>query len=436
MNEVRIHKKFKPLYNEETRYYIITGERGTMKSFSVNTFLSQKLLQQDQTILFTRFTMESAKDSIIPEFNEKIELLNMSNYVDVYQRDIHSKVTNSKILFRGIKTSQGDQTAKLKSLTGVNIWVLDEAEELTDEEKFDKIDLSIRTTKARNMVIIIMNPTLKSHFIYKRFFQDKVTDDFNGVHDGVTYINLTLMDNRQNIDAELLESLDKLKKNNPIAYYKRLNSGWIDENEIGKIKVAWFRSFSFNDLDAKAFNFDKDLIWDFVIDGAYTKAEQNDATAILAFARIFNNLYIRAAISVRLEMPELLKFIPSFCKAHGYSKKSRIWIEPKASGLSIAQMIRSDTELNIIIDNPPKGRDETNHHKYKSAKEMRTDGNLPFMEALRVLLMDGFDFSYFLEECKYFPTFDHDDLVDCLNMAIDKCEIVDSDSEFFGIASM
>jgi PBSX family phage terminase large subunit len=435
MNNIQIHKKFKPLYAEKTRYYIITGERGTSKSFTVNTFLSQKLLQQNQKILFTRFTMESAKDSIIPEFNEKIELLNIQDRVDVYVRDIHSKVTNSKIMFRGIKTSQGDQTAKLKSLTDVNIWVLDEAEELTDEEKFNKIDLSIRTKKARNMVIIIMNPTLKSHFIYKRFFQDKVSDDFNGIHDGVTYINLTLLDNRQNIDAELLEGLDKLKKTNPIAYYKRLNSGWIDENEIGKIKITWFKTFSFNEIDAKAFNFDKDLTWDFVIDGAYTKAEQNDATAILAFARIFNNLYIRAAISVRLEMPELLRFIPGFCKANGYNKKSRIWIEPKASGLSIAQMVRADTKLNIIIDNPPKGRDETNHHKYKSAKEMRTDGNLPFMEAGRVLLMEGVDFSYFLEECKYFPTFEHDDLVDTLNMAIDKSEMIETESSFFGIES-
>jgi hypothetical protein len=63
---------------------------------------------------------------------EKIELLNLESAFDIQLRDIYSKVSNSKIMFRGIKTSQGIQTAKLKSLTDVNIWVIDEAEELAD----------------------------------------------------------------------------------------------------------------------------------------------------------------------------------------------------------------------------------------------------------------------------------------------------------------
>ena len=51
--------------------------------------------------------------------------------------------------FSGIKTASGDQTAKLKSISGINTFVLDEAEELMDEESFDKIDYSIRSKDAR-----------------------------------------------------------------------------------------------------------------------------------------------------------------------------------------------------------------------------------------------------------------------------------------------
>ena len=62
------------------------------------------------------------------------------------------------VLFRGILTSSGNQTANLKSLQGSTTWVLDEAEEMVKEDIFDKIDFSIRQQGAKNRVIIVMNP--------------------------------------------------------------------------------------------------------------------------------------------------------------------------------------------------------------------------------------------------------------------------------------
>ena len=76
---------------------------------------------------------------------------------------ITSKVTGSTILFRGIRTSSGDQSANLKSLSGVTTWILDEAEELMDEETFDKINLSIRQKGKQNRVILLLNPSTKAH---------------------------------------------------------------------------------------------------------------------------------------------------------------------------------------------------------------------------------------------------------------------------------
>ena len=84
---------------------------------------------------------------------------------------IHKK-TGSKISFRGLKTSSGDQTASLKSLTGISTWVMDEAEELNSEDVFDKIDLSVREQGVLNRVIMILNPTTKEHWIYKKYYED------------------------------------------------------------------------------------------------------------------------------------------------------------------------------------------------------------------------------------------------------------------------
>ena len=44
----------------------------------------------------------------------------------------------------------GNQTAALKSLQGITTFVLDEAEELIDEDSFDKIDQSVRAKNKPN----------------------------------------------------------------------------------------------------------------------------------------------------------------------------------------------------------------------------------------------------------------------------------------------
>jgi phage terminase large subunit len=98
--------------------------------------------------------MVSAHLSIIPEFLEKIGLLGFENIFSINKAEVLNTSNQSDILFRGIKTSAGNQTASLKSLQGVSTWVLDEAEELIEEDIFDTIDLSIREKSVQNRVIL------------------------------------------------------------------------------------------------------------------------------------------------------------------------------------------------------------------------------------------------------------------------------------------
>lgn len=91
--------------------------------------------------------------------------MQLNDYFDINKTEIINKISKSEIIFRGIKTSSGDNTANLKSLQGVTTWILDEAEELTDESTFDKIDLSIRQKGKQNRVILILNPSTKEHWI-------------------------------------------------------------------------------------------------------------------------------------------------------------------------------------------------------------------------------------------------------------------------------
>ena len=73
--EKLIHNKYLVFNESQARYFIITGGRGSGKSFAVNSVLLLLTYQAGHTILFTRYTLRAASISIIPEFIEKLELL-------------------------------------------------------------------------------------------------------------------------------------------------------------------------------------------------------------------------------------------------------------------------------------------------------------------------------------------------------------------------
>ena len=217
----------------------MSGGRGSGKSFSINTLLALLTYEAGHTILFTRYTLSSAYISIIPEFIEKLELFGCLGDFRITKDEILNKRSGSKIIFRGIKTSSGDQTANLKSLTGITTWVVDEAEELTDEQKFDTIDLSVRQQGKPNRVILILNPTTKEHFIYSRFFEDRgVNEGVNTTKENTTYIHTTYLDNKENLSKSYLEQIEQMKIRRPEKYKQQILGSWLDKAE-GVIFNNW-----------------------------------------------------------------------------------------------------------------------------------------------------------------------------------------------------
>jgi phage terminase large subunit len=236
---ITLNPKYKSLFENDTRYFIITGGRGSSKSFGVGTFANLLSFEAGHRILFTRQTMTSAHLSIIPEFQEKIDLMELNNSFEVNKSEIKNKQSGSEIIFRGIKTSSGDQTANLKSLQGVTTWILDEAEELIDETTFDKINLSIRQKGKQNRIVLILNPATKEHWIYKRFFESKgVQEGFNGIKDDVTYIHTTYQDNIENLDSSFIDEIERIKISNPKKYQHVILGGWLDKAE-GVVFTNW-----------------------------------------------------------------------------------------------------------------------------------------------------------------------------------------------------
>lgn len=212
----QINEIYKPLYTTKKRYSILTGGRGSLKSFSVHDFILRLTYEQGQGVLFTRWTLTSAQTSIIPEFEAAIDRLGLREQFHITRAEIYNKITGSFIWFRGIKPQSGNQTSALKSLSQITTWIVEEAEDLIDEKMFNKIDDSIRTKGKQNRVILILNPTTREHWIYKRFFNKSLKyieiDGFKipvSAHPQVENIHSTYLIGKRYLDKDWLSKAER-----------------------------------------------------------------------------------------------------------------------------------------------------------------------------------------------------------------------------------
>lgn len=166
----------------------------------------------------------------------------------------------------------------------------------------------------------------------------------------------------------------------------------------GVIKKAWFAMYDPRKLDTAG------KVVNFFFDTAYTDDEKNDPTAGIAYIKDGANFFVLNCEVYYLEFTEQIKFIKEFTKKNGYSSRSIIRVEPKASGKSIVQVVKRETALNVKEGIAPK-----------ESKISRVNNVSGTLEAGRVHLPAGMVWTVdFLEECAKFPNGAHDDRVDCL----------------------
>lgn len=141
------------------------------------------------------------------------------------------------------------------------------------------------------------------------------------------------------------------------------------------------------------------------IDPAYTSKKTNDPSAILIAGIRDNIIYIKHSGQYWLEFPDLLRKIKELSVVYNTKK---VLVEPKASGKSIVQQLRSETQLSII--ELPIVND---------SKSARLNSIAPKLESKRVKLVKGNWNENFIYEVTTFPNGKHDDQLDCLMYAVD-----------------
>lgn len=289
---IKIHDCYLPLYRDKKHpIVLITGGRGSGKSFGTSTFINDltfeysKKYKKPHNILFTRYTMVSAGMSIIPEVVDKINTDGLGKYFKQTKTDIVNKMSGSRIMFRGIHTSSGNQTAKLKSIAGVTTFVCDEAEEWVSYDEFEKIFLSMRQKGLQIRAIIIMNPCGTNHWVYQHYIKDthKLVE-YDGVpvqistHPDVLHIHTTYLDNKKYLSETFLSMVEKMKEENPERYAHIVMGRWSDVAE-GAVFKKWGVVDVFPEYCKKVAR---------AVDFGYT----NDPTAIVRCGVVDNRLYI------------------------------------------------------------------------------------------------------------------------------------------------
>lgn len=256
MNEkLIIHDKFKKLfrlcndesYRPDIDTVIITGGRYSLKSYTVAIFALMALRYHRWNVLYTRYTNMSIVDSVKPEVSDKIDLLSITDIVDTQN---HIEYDGNRISFKGIKTGSSVQTANLKSLSGFNCFIVDEAEEIPDYETFKKVFYSIRSETKRNLTILILNPTTKEHWIFREFFEKRgLSGGENVVKDNVMYIHTSYLDaDKKRIPKNILADYRRLRHESPVQYDNIVLGGWIQEPEGVLIPRSKMKFAKFEDI--------------------------------------------------------------------------------------------------------------------------------------------------------------------------------------------
>lgn len=193
------------LLDYTTRYNVFYGGAGSGKSYFVMQKIIIKALQYKRKVLVIRKVGNTVRDSTWALFSELI--YRMSKVIESVNKSEYTVnlINGSVFLFKGF-----DDPEKIKSIQGITDVVIEEASEITEED-FDQLDLRLRARVGMLQIHLMFNPVSKANWVYKRFFENPVTDDTVIVH-------TTFSDNPHLPDV-YVKSLMNMQRRNP-AYYK------------------------------------------------------------------------------------------------------------------------------------------------------------------------------------------------------------------------
>lgn len=342
VKELKINPVFEPLFMDHIdmpRYYQIYGGRGSGKSFTTAIAITQLTYSSyGHRILYLRQTMTSSEDSTIADIRLAIQTLGVEEDFREIKGVITNITTGSTITFKGIR-STGNQTAKLKSLSGITTLVIEEAEEVESFEEFSKIDESIRIAGKPLKVILIYNPTSSiSSWIHKEWFDEGYPKD-DRLHDTM-YIHSTYLDNIDNLAPSTVKRYQDLERTNPTYYANTILAEWTLEVS-GRIYEGWGQYPTFRDQGD---------VW-YGLDFGYGGNDKTSCVKVNYFEGVYyiEEMFSEAKLTIRNTLAKMKKSgIPFNAKIFADSAMPLLITEIRQGGfVSIRKATKGNVEAGI-----------------------------------------------------------------------------------------
>lgn len=217
-----VGKGYVDFWNTKCRYRVCKGSRGSKKSKTTALNMIMRLYEYSESNgLCVRRYSNTLRDSVFSDLKWAIHRLGLDTFFEctVSPMQITRISTGQKILFRGL-----DDGLKITSISvdkGVLCWVwIEEAYEISNEDDFNKLDMSIRGEVPEGyfkQITLTFNPWSATSWLKPRFFDEPDED---------TFTKTTTWKCNEWLDEADKNIFLKMQKNNPRRYQIEGDGEW------------------------------------------------------------------------------------------------------------------------------------------------------------------------------------------------------------------
>lgn len=195
-----------PLWNlpKGTHTCVLISGRGGAKTHGVSDFIAGQSAVYKKRCVVLRDEKSHIKDTILNEillrYDTYDEYLNLSAECEKQATGIKEKKTGKELVYtKGFRASDSKKRANMKGVSDIDISVIEEAEDLIDQDKYNVFADSIRKDGA--LIILILNTPDIGHWVIERYFDtiaapvppgipDEFKKDFEGYFEIIPKKNL------------------------------------------------------------------------------------------------------------------------------------------------------------------------------------------------------------------------------------------------------
>lgn len=241
-----VNKEYESLFTQKPRYFILMGGRGGGRSTVASQFALAKLIAREYfRCAIMRLVLGDIRNSIYREIIDRVEETKVDKKLCISDNAMVLKYGANSINAVGFRKSSSDQKSKLKSLASYNCIVVEEADEIPEED-FMQLDDSLRTVKGDIVIVLLLNPPPKSHWIVRRWFDLHDHPEAKGFYiptlkkdiTNTIFLSTNYRDNEANMSLDSMQNYRAYKETKPDYYWNTIE-GLVPETVRGRIYKNW-----------------------------------------------------------------------------------------------------------------------------------------------------------------------------------------------------